>query len=168
MDMFSFSGRSNRVDFWVVSVGLTLLQMVFTLLAGLMIGRLALGWLPPDQNAAAAAAGFALIVQLFFLWPITAVAVRRSHDRNLSGWWYGAFALFGLGVVIAAVVLEMLGIPEGQTETRIFDALGLMQIAVWVVFLIILGFLPGTRGANRFGLPPHSRHENYRAPPAAE
>ena len=163
MDLFSFSGRANRMDFWLVSVGLTFLQLLITLLAGLMIGMLALHWLPPDQQPIAAL-GFRLIVQLLFLWPITALAVRRSHDRNMSGWWYGASALFGLGLMIAAVALELSGIPEGQTETLILGGLSLAQLAIWLVFLVILGFLPGTRGANRFGPAPNSRQENYRAP----
>ena len=163
MDMFSFSGRANRMDFWLVSVGLTFLQLVVTLLAGLMIGMLALSWLPPDQKTIAAV-WFGLIVQLLFLWPITAVAVRRSHDRNMSGWWYGASALFGLGLTIAAIALERLGVPEWENETLIFDALDIVQIAVWLVLLVILGFLPGSRGTNRFGYGPNSRQENYRAP----
>lgn len=163
MDLFSFSGRANRMDFWLVSVGLTFLQLLITLLAGLMIGMLALHWLPPDQQPIAAL-GFRLIVQLLFLWPITALAVRRSHDRNMSGWWYGASALFGLGPMIAAVAVELSGIPEGQTETLILGGLSLAQLAIWLVFLVILGFLPGTRGANRFGPAPNSRQENYRAP----
>ena len=128
-----------------------------------MIGMLALNWLPPDQQPIAAL-GFRLIVQLLFLWPITALAVRRSHDRNMSGWWYGASALFGLGLMIAAVALELSGIPEGQTETLILGGLSLAQLAIWLVLLVILGFLPGTRGANRFGPAPNSRQENYRAP----
>ena len=163
MDMFSFSGRANRMDFWVVSIGLTLLQMVFTLLAGLMIGMLALSWLPPDQKAIAAT-GFGLIVHLLFLWPITAVAVRRSHDRNLSGWWYGAYALFGLGVGIADLTLEALGMQQDETAMLALGVLGLAQLAMMLLVLVVLGFLPGAQGANRFGLPPNSRHENYRAP----
>ena len=31
MDMFSFSGRANRMDFWLVSIGLTFLQLIVTL-----------------------------------------------------------------------------------------------------------------------------------------
>lgn len=163
MDMFSFSGRANRMDYWLVSIGLSFLQLVVTLMVGLMVGMLALSWLPPDQKTIAAA-GFGLIVQLLFLWPITAVTVRRSHDRNMSGWWYGASALFGLGVMIATIALQMLGVPEGESETLIFDALNVVQIAVWLVFLVILGFLPGSPGSNRFGPAPNSRQENYRAP----
>jgi uncharacterized membrane protein YhaH (DUF805 family) len=163
MDIFSFSGRANRMDFWLVSVGLSLLQLVFGMLAGLMIGMFVGSWLSPDHNAIAAAT-FAVIVQLLFLWPITAVAVRRSHDRNMSGWWYGAFALFGLGLAIGATVLEGLGIPQEAPESLVVGGLSLAQIAVWLVFLVILGFLPGSRGANRFGPAPNSRQENYRAP----
>jgi uncharacterized membrane protein YhaH (DUF805 family) len=163
MEMFSFSGRANRMDYWLVSIGLSFLQVLITLLAGLMIGMLALSWLPPDQEQIAAGV-FGLIVQLLFFWPITAVSVRRSHDRNMSGWWYGASALFVLGTVVVAVALQLLGVPEGENEALIFDALNLAQIAISLVFLVILGFLPGTPGTNRFGPSPNSRQENYRAP----
>ena len=163
MDMFSFSGRANRMDFWLVSIGLTFLQLIVTLLAGLMIGMLALSWLPPEQKSVAAAV-FGLIVQLLFFWPITAVAVRRSHDRDMSGWWYGAYALFDLGVMIAIIALAMLGVPEEENETLIFDVLSVAHGAASLILLVILGFLPGSKGANRFGLAPNSRHENYRAP----
>ncbi len=163
MDMFSFSGRANRMDFWLVSIGLTFLQLIVTMLSGLMIGMLALSWLPAEQKPIAAAA-FGLIVQLLFLWPITAVAVRRSHDRNFSGWWYGASALFGLALLIVDIALQALGVVESDNAALIFEVLNLVQIALWLVLLVILGFLPGTPGANRFGPSPNSRQENYRAP----
>lgn len=163
MDMFSFSGRANRMDFLLVSIGLSLLQSLITLLAGLMIGMLALSWLAPEQKLIAAGV-FGLIVQLLFFWPISAVAIRRSHDRNMSGWWYGAYALFGLGAGAAAMSLALLSIPEGENETLIFDALNVVHGAASLVLLVILGFLPGSPGANRFGPAPNSRQENYRAP----
>ncbi len=60
-----------------------------------------------------------------------AVAVRRLHDRNLSGWWYLAATLFGFIPVIG-----FLG-----------------SIAFLVVML-----LPGTDGPNRFGEDPKDPH----------
>jgi uncharacterized membrane protein YhaH (DUF805 family) len=164
MDIFSFYGRANRADFWLVSVGLTFLQLIFSLLTRLIIGMLAGDTLAPEHKTIATLA-FGLVLNLLFLWPITAVAVRRSHDRNMSGWWYGAFALFGVGLVAVSFALDLLAIPQGEGETMIFEAAGLAQVAGWLVFLVILGFLPGTRGANRIGPAPNSRQENYRAPP---
>lgn len=164
MDILSFHGRANRMDFWMVSIGLTLLQLVFSMLAGLIIGMLVGEGLSPEQKNLVAV-GFGLAVNLLFLWPITAVAVRRSHDRDMSGWWYGAFALFGVGLTVAGPVLDLLAVPQGEAEAAIFTAAGLAQLAGWLVFLVLLGFLPGKRGANRFGPAPSSRHENYRAPP---
>lgn len=165
MDVLSFHGRANRVEFWLVSIGLSLLHMVFSMLAGLIIGMLVGDALSPEQQVVGAAI-FGLAVQLLFLWPITAVAVRRSHDRNMSGWWYGGFALFSLSATLAGLALQLLGAePAGEAETTIFTALAWLEIGLWLLFLVILGFLPGTRGANRFGPAPNSRHENYRAPP---
>lgn len=89
MDLFSFHGRANRVQFWLACVGLSFLQALVILLGGLALVPAARGALT-DQQIAVAGGIFALLVQLAFLWPVSATAVRRSHDLNLSGWWYGA------------------------------------------------------------------------------
>lgn len=165
MDILSFHGRANRMDFWMVSIGLSLLHMVIAMLAGLFVGMLVGNRLAPEHQIVAAAL-LSLAVQLLFLWPITAVAVRRSHDRNMSGWWYGAFALFSLAAGLAGLVLELRGVtPQSEGEATVFAAIAYLEIGLWLLFLVLLGFLPGTRGANRFGPAPNSRHENYRAPP---
>lgn len=166
MDLFSFSGRANRFDFWLVPIGLTLLQLALTMLLLLNSGALLLSWLTSGQAATVTVLSV-LFLHLLFMWPITAVAVRRSHDRNMSGWWYGAFALFSLGLLLADMVPRLLEIAESSTMTAILDFLSLMHFAAWLTFLVILGVLPGTRGVNRFGPAPNSRQENYRAPPAA-
>lgn len=70
--------------------------------------------------------GLGILVIAFFL-PQIALAVRRLHDRNLSGWWY-------LGFIIAWFV----------------PYLNLLAI----ITLIVLFAFPGTKGPNRFGPDP--------------
>jgi uncharacterized membrane protein YhaH (DUF805 family) len=72
-------------------------------------------------------AGLLGIWFLAILIPSIAVAVRRLHDRDMSGWWY-------LGVIIA----------------------GMIPIVGFIanIAFIVLMFLPGTPGPNRFGPDP--------------
>lgn len=64
--------------------------------------------------------------------PSIAVTVRRLHDRDMSGWWYLGFALAGL-------------IP-------------FVGFLASLAFLVIL-FLPGTSGSNRFGPDPKNPYQ---------
>lgn len=164
MDLFSFHGRANRVDFWVVSIGLTFMQVVIGMLGGLAIASALRPTLTVEQTAIVSGV-FTLLIQLAFLWPISAVAVRRSHDRNLSGWWYGVYQLAGIAVAIIVIVLEVLRIPETPVMTNALNTFDALHILAALALMILLGFLPGTPSANKYGLPPNSRHENYRSPP---
>jgi uncharacterized membrane protein YhaH (DUF805 family) len=58
-----------------------------------------------------------------------ALTVRRFHDRDMSGWWYPGF--------IAASLIPVIGIIAS-------------------IALVVLFFLPGTAGPNRFGPDPKS------------
>jgi len=70
---------------------------------------------------------------LVFIWvlivfiPSIAVTVRRLHDRDMSGWWY-------LGFIVAGMI----------------PFIGLIAS----IALLVLMFLPGTPGANRYGPDP--------------
>ena len=165
MDKFSFSGRSPRMDFWLVSVGLTFVQsLVLILFAFLILPSLASSTLALSGHAVPVAAIAGLVINLAFLWPITAVAVRRSHDRNLSGWWYGTYVIVGIGLDLWRLSSPTSAIAVAGTNVNVAGALTLGSWAVGLVFLLVLGVLPGTPGHNRFGPSPHSRHRNYRAP----
>lgn len=163
MDFFSFSGRSNRMDFWLAILGLGLAQFAILAIFGLVIEPMMLSSLSAGIQAGVSTA-VGLFVLLAPLWPVTAVAVRRSHDRNLSGWWYGAYVILGL-------------VLEGWSQSPLprtavlgggpVDVLTILNIGSGVLallILIVLGFLPGSPGRNRFGPAPGSRHQNYRAP----
>ena len=85
-----FSGRSRRKEYWMFA----LLMVIVNLLLYTVIGGAALG--SSDNDAGLAAFGSAviaaMILGLIFLIPSIAVAVRRFHDQDKSGW----FVLLGL------------------------------------------------------------------------
>lgn len=125
-----FKGRSRRMEYWMFILFVTL--MALALAIGVGLGGFSLDSTGEDGGAVFYIV--ALLGGLFFfgiLIPMIAVAVRRLHDRNLSGWWYLAATLFGFIPVIG-----FLG-----------------SIAFLVVML-----LPGTDGPNRFGEDPKDPH----------
>ncbi|HQA18158.1 MAG TPA: DUF805 domain-containing protein [Novosphingobium sp.] len=129
-----FSGRSRRKEYWWFAVLNVLVFAVFGTL------RFAGGGF--EEMAAAGQGGnpFAVYGVLFSgvgmvlaLWwlatliPNIAVNVRRLHDRDMSGWWY-------LGFFVASLI-------------------PLVNIIVSIGYLVLM-FLEGTRGPNRFGPDP--------------
>jgi len=137
-----FSGRSRRMEFWMF----TLLNIIVAaVLAGplyydmfqtAMSDAMAGGAVDNAQLAESFSgismimAGLYGIYALAAFIPSIAVTVRRLHDRNMSGWWY-------LGFIVASLI-------------------PLVGIIAAIAFLVIM-FLDGTPGANRFGPDPKGR-----------
>lgn len=99
-----FSGRSRRKEYWLYILGLWIAIIVASIVDGLlgMTGMIAGAYGP-----------LTALVYLGTLIPTIAVAVRRVHDSDKSGW----FVL----------------VP---------------------IYNLILMFLEGTKGPNRFGADP--------------
>jgi len=70
--------------------------------------------------------------------------VPRLHDIGRSGWWVGAAILGEIAVIAAAFAfLPLEGVPI------VLGIYGLLAI----VWLVVLGIIPGESTANRFGKP---------------
>lgn len=161
MAFFSFHGRIGRSDFWIGSIGLGVLQLVIAFAGGMMLAPMLLRFLTPDQ-VALVQSNFLFIVSLLFLWPLSAVAVKRSHDRDMSGWWYGAFVIFQLitNVWGSAAWAGLAPSPH----LAVVMALAVINILGGLYFLVTLGFLPGTPQTNDYGPPPGGVGTNYQPP----
>ncbi|WP_407672781.1 DUF805 domain-containing protein [Parerythrobacter jejuensis] len=120
---------------------------VLNLLVYLVIGGLtfgigggidALSGVDPDDTMALYSGMFSGVGLLFALWglivfiPSIAVSVRRLHDRDMSGWWY-------LGFIVASLI----------------PFIGFLAS---LAFLVLM-FLPGTEGPNRFGPDPKNPND---------
>ena len=71
--LFSLKGRIPRKTFWLYGVlALLLVSVILNLLLGIA------GF--SDRVAEA-------VPNLLILWPSIAIAVKRWHDRDKSGWW---------------------------------------------------------------------------------
>ncbi len=131
----SLKGRISRQEFWL---GQALLLVVALLLAvKLTVYFLALRmpatgvWRSDDLDFTLALSFDFLGAALF--WPVVAVAVKRLHDLDLSGWWVPA----------------ALAVCSGSA---IFNG---CSLAFPFIATVMLAGLPhGTRGRNRFGADP--------------
>ncbi len=66
-------------------------------------------------------------------YPLTTIYVKRLHDLNLSEWWTLAVPLIAVASAMAEVKPGSIFLP---------------------IILLLVGFIPGTRGNNKFGSDP--------------
>ena len=101
-------GRAGRKEYWY-----------FFLFNSLVY--IGLGIIDGVTGTFGAESGIGLLSGLYCvatLLPGLAVAVRRLHDTNRSGWWL----LLGLVPVIGAIVLLIFLVQDGQPETNPYGA----------------------------------------------
>lgn len=123
-----FEGRASRKEFWIFTGANILLSVLLGLLVmyGFMLGG----------NTSALFYGSIVqsIFSLLFLLPFTAVGIRRMHDINRSGWWFGS-------VFIASVVFKLLTtILHGfaSPETFVYGRLALSLLLGWVPLIVVI------------------------------
>lgn len=134
--LFGFSGRINRAQYWltflIYFVALCVLFVLFSLFFSF----------PTDV------VGLSLLLAVVFI-PITvsaiAVAIKRLHDRDKSGWWVLLF------YVLPGVIPNI----GRYTGLDLVFQLASLALSIWA--LVELGFLRGTSGGNRYGPDPLSR-----------
>ena len=128
-----FSGRSRRMEYWMFTL---FIVIVMAVLGALMAAGGLLAVMEAESAGATPEPPGPLFwvglvpLMLFFLAiivPGIAVAVRRFHDRDMSGWWYLGFIVLG--------------------------AIPYIGFIASIASLVIM-CLPGTPGPNRFGPDP--------------
>lgn len=145
-DAFSFAGRSTRSE-----------MLWFNLLLATANGAgTAIFRLGADTPAA-------LKIVWAVLWfpPLITVSVRRLHDQDRSAWW---MAIPGAAMLIFAIAAMLPQSPGGLHFSfmlwNLHPAPGLATTLLSTLFValllatLVLDFLPGTRGANRYGPDP--------------
>jgi len=135
---FDFRGRATRRQFWVFAA----------------ICFAALVLLVPVDEAVAPFANVpvgvpSLVFMLPLVCPVLAIAVRRLHDADLSGWWTA--------------------LPVAPTPISITADLAGVRAPLWFLFDLVLPWLavvalvallrrPGTLGPNQYGPDPKASH----------
>lgn len=138
---FSFRGRLNRKAFWLRLVTVyVVMQVIGAAGAHLLAGM-----------GHAAVVSYSLAVSFTFLLSQASLWVRRFHDRNVSGYWYGIVFMFQmLALLICIYAFSM------KQDALMMMGLLLLGIAalLWLYVLVRFGFTRGTKGANDYGADP--------------
>ncbi|MEJ5978239.1 DUF805 domain-containing protein [Novosphingobium sp. PS1R-30] len=128
-----FKGRSRRKEFWSwILFNVIVLIVLMAIVFGTGFSTAAI-LADPGNPLAVYGSLFSGTGVLLLIWglatfiPNIAVTVRRLHDRDMSGWWYLGFFIAGF--------IPFVNMISG-------------------IALIVLMFLDGTRGPNRFGPDP--------------
>ena len=137
----SFEGRISRKRYWtgvLILVAAAMVVMVLLFLSGLDV-------------TGSTGAFVGLLIELAFLYPATALMVKRLHDRRRPSW----FAAFILAPLVLKAITDAAGITAAGTGSGILDILlGVVIFVVSLWFLVDLGFLRGTIGDNEYGPDP--------------
>lgn len=91
-----FSGRARRKEYWMFVLFNILISIVLSII---------------DRTISDGASVFTTLYGLAVLIPGLAVAVRRLHDTNKSGWWL----LISLIPLIGAIVLIVFMVLDSQS-----------------------------------------------------
>lgn len=159
--LFSFDGRLRRRDWWLGSIAFAIAYVAFVVVATMV------GWgLDPTMVDTPLAARFGDPIQHLlltaavnapFVFIQTALAAKRAHDRNQS-------ARLVILLVLATTVLGYLPdnafatlgrmIDQGAVQVWPLMLAGVVNVAAPLYLLVVLGFLDGSPGPNRFGPSP--------------
>ncbi len=132
-----FSGRAQRSEFWWWYLFSLLANLIFGILDTALFGIESLGV-------------FGLIFDLIILLPSIAVAARRLHDIDKSGWWQIMY--------LVPLVLVMLSALIGSSQDSAFFSLVAiisgLAFFIAIIVLIVWHATKGTQGDNSFGPDP--------------
>lgn len=128
----TFSGRARRAEYW----------WFFLFTSGVPF---AIGFFEGERTESISL--LLIIWMIAILVPSYAVAFRRLHDINRSGWWNLLPLASGVPLWFGS---DILNASPGSIPGFAFLGLGVVFIVLPIVWLA----WPGTKGANRFGPDP--------------
>ena len=172
--LFGFQGRINRAKFWLsfpillgwmIFILLIMWATAFTMLLAwsehggpievcfgiqeifALTGRLLHGSFSLLDASKLAGNLFGMTV---FMWIMLAVAIKRLHDRDRSGWWIVPF------FVAPSFANDLTGWLDDSILSFLAFPIGLALFVLCIWGFVELGFLRGSFATNRFGPNPRS------------
>jgi uncharacterized membrane protein YhaH (DUF805 family) len=139
----SFEGRIGRKPFWlgvillvVVGIAILFASLVITGERDYQVIRLT-----------------AFVITVALLYPLTAVGVKRLHDRGRPGY----TAAFFIIPWLLHHALNLVGVTGDPTSVNVVDvAFYLINLVLMIWFIIDLGVLRGVQGPNPYGPDPNA------------
>lgn len=137
--LFSFEGRIGRSKYWL-GYGIIFLWAILSTLFTYVVMS------PFGEGLASIVDSVAGVLSMI---ASVALASKRLHDRDRSGWWQ----------LILLVPLPLLFIAAFVQSDAFLVAVSVVFGVTMLLFFIETGCLRGTRGPNRFGADPLIRAE---------
>jgi uncharacterized membrane protein YhaH (DUF805 family) len=132
----SFDGRINRAKWWAGVVVIFIVSLVLGFVIGGIFGGGAFGTF------------LILLVTLALFYPTYAVCAKRFQDRDKPG----KTALYGLVPMLIVSFFQSFGWTGMPQEPNAIGWLAtLINVGVFLWFVIELGILKGTPGPNHYG-----------------
>lgn len=148
--LFSFEGRVDRLTWWVAQLVLGVVFAVTFFVFNMTLGPMA---------------AFLSVVPLY--WSLTALNVKRLHDRGHSGWWLLVLVLAGVIGTFSSLVLPLLAGDRNTTQVAIGLIGALIVLGIWSFWLTLqMMLLRGSPGPNKYGQPPLLLVELFGSEPA--
>ena len=130
----SFEGRIGRQAFWIAVAVLSVAEVTAHFIAEQIQG---------DRLSA--------IVDVAFVYPEFALAVKRAHDRNMP-------VVFLIVFFAASAFLDLLTVLEmtgTEDQPSVVSVLIAVPFTILALFLLVeLGFRKGVEGPNQYGPDP--------------
>ncbi|WP_310498117.1 DUF805 domain-containing protein [Sandarakinorhabdus sp.] len=142
----TFSGRARRAEYWWFYLFYILVTVVTNIVDGIT-----------GVPVLSALAALGLII------PFLAVAARRLHDTNRSGWWMLAPTVAAIPYIFGMITMVAGGLGAAAGANAGFGVLGAGGALTVISGLAMLGLgilllvwfcTRGTDGPNRFGADP--------------
>ena len=113
----SFQGRINRKPYWLAAIAVGVAFGVLFYLIGALFGTFTPTDEPGNYGMQFSPVGWVLVVIAYaaLLWAGVALAVKRLHDRNRSGWFYLLMLVPLVNIWIAIEILFLRG-TEGSNQ----------------------------------------------------
>ena len=122
-----FSGRSTRKEFWVFLLG----SMLISVLLGFSVAIITT--LVGVTNAIFYGSLAQWIFLLAVIVPIMAVGIRRMHDINRSGWWFGMLYLIQLALRLINTILLHFAAPQVYVYAKLT-----LGVLAWIPLIYVL------------------------------
>jgi uncharacterized membrane protein YhaH (DUF805 family) len=149
--MIGFDGRLPISLFWQATLVqlVVMLAIMTAIMSRYSTGK---GQATGSTMAETKLMGFAGVTAYVLLgYPSITVMAKRLHDMDFSGWWVLPLCLPSM-IQVTAQALGRIGTNSNPSPAgRLIHAASIVGMVIYVLWL---GFVPGTAGPNRFGAAP--------------